>query len=150
MFGRWIAAAVFAALFVAGAFAQDVLGPDPSRSPEAVVRIQLEALQGNDDDGIRQVWNLAHPDNQRATGPLARFSAMIKQGFAPMLGHRAHTVESLGTAPTGEATFKVTVIAADGAVLEYLWAVGQVSDGPDKGAWLTTGVSPPRPGGRAI
>lgn len=146
-------AAILVAVFATVALAQDI-GPDPTRPPEAVVRIQLEALQANDnptpDAGIRQVWNLAHPDNQRATGPLARFALMIKGGFAPMIGHASHTIEALGTAPTGEATFKVTVIAADGAVLEYLWAVGQVADGPDKGAWLTTGVSPGRSGGRAI
>ena len=58
------------------ASAQQV-GPDPALAPEDVVAIQLAALQNNDNPtanaGIRQTFALAHPDNRRLTGPLARF-----------------------------------------------------------------------------
>lgn len=134
--------------------AQEPLGPDPALSPEAVVRIQLEALQRNDDPapdaGIRQTWLFAHPDNKRLTGPLARFAQMIKgPSYRPLIGHTAHTVERLGAAGD-EATFKVTIETAEGDVLEYLWVVARAQDGPARGAWMTTSVPPPRPAGRAI
>ncbi len=138
-------------LLIAPAFAQDFAGPDPARAPQDVVRIQLEALQqsADPDAGIEQVWRLAHPDNQRITGPLARFAVMIKAGFAPMIGHRSHTIEPVGAGPDGQLGFKITLVANDGTVLEYFWTVAQVTDGPNAGAWLTTSVSPGRPGGRA-
>jgi len=47
----------------------------------AVIR-QLEALQENDepspDAGIKTAWDYAHPSNQSATGPLDRFTRMLK------------------------------------------------------------------------
>ena len=136
------------------AHAAEPLGPDPALLPEAVVRIQLEALQRNDtptpDAGIRQVWMLAHPNNRRITGPLPRFARMIKgASFRPLIGHAAHNIETLATTEA-QVTFKVTVETSDGDVLEYLWAVGRVDSGPAEGAWLTTSVSPPRQAGRAI
>ena len=152
MLVRVLIGVLCAVLLSAGiASAQTFLGPDPARAPEVVVRIQLEALQqtSDPDTAIEQVWRLAHPNNQAITGPLARFALMIKSGFAPMIGHRTHTVEAIGPSPTGELAYKVTIVADDGAVLDYLWTVGQVIDGPNAGAWLTTGVSPGRPGGRA-
>ena len=49
-----------------------------------------------------------------------------------------------------QVTFKVTVETPGGDILEYLWAVGRVNDGPAKGAWMTTGVPRPDQAGRAI
>ena len=60
------------------------VGPDPSPdlSPEDVVRIQVEALQRNDepspDAGIEAAFRFASPSNRRATGPLGRFSEMVR------------------------------------------------------------------------
>ena len=148
------AVALLVLVLAASAHAQAPLPPDPALSPAAVVRIQLEALQRNDvptpDAGIRQTWAFAHPDNKRLTGPLARFGQMIKgPAYRPLIGHAAHTIERLG-ATGDEATFRVTIETPEGAVLEYLWVVARVLDGPAKGAWMTTSVPPPRPSGRAI
>ncbi len=134
--------------------AADLLGPDPARAPEDVVRIQLEALRDNHvptpDAGIRQTWELAHPNNKRLTGPLPRFAQMIKgQAYRPLIDHVTHEIEELAATPQ-EVAFKVTVETTDGTVFEYLWAVGLVLEGPTEGAWMTTSVAPPRPGGRAI
>ncbi len=136
------------------AHAAEPLGPDPALSPEEVVRIQLEALQRNDiptqDAGIRQAWMLAHPNNKRVTGPLPRFERMIKGApYRPLIGHAAHDVERLVTTDE-QVTFKVTIETPEGDVLEFLWVVGRVNSGPAKGAWMTTGVPPPRQTGRAI
>ena len=151
---RAVVGLVFGLLFALPAHAADVLQPDPARAPEDVVRIQLEALQRNDvptaDAGIKQTWALAHPNNKRATGPLPRFALMIKgAAYRPLIGHASHEIEELGVAES-EVAFKVTIETPDGDVLEYLWAVGRVAEGPNQGAWMTTSVAPPRQGGRAI
>lgn len=150
--GRTFGLVVF--MFATLAHAAEPLGPDPALSPAEVVGIQLKALQRNDtptqDAGIRQAWMLAHPNNRRITGPLPRFGRMIKSAsFRPLIGHATHDIERLD-ATEEQVTFKVTIETPEGAVLEYLWAVGRVDTGPAKGAWMTTSVSPPRQAGRAI
>ena len=44
-----------------------------------VVKIQLEALKNNDknDNGIKQTWLFAHPDNKKFTGPYERFRVCL-------------------------------------------------------------------------
>jgi hypothetical protein len=120
---------------------------DAALSAEGVVEAQLLALQHNDDPapdaGIARTFELAHPDNRRFTGPLERFTAMVKSpGYRPLIGHTRHTIAPLEQSGA-EANFLVTIEAADGTVVEYLWTVA-----PDaEGRWLTTRVSPPRPAG---
>jgi hypothetical protein len=111
---------------------------DAALSAEGVVEAQLLALQHNDDPapdaGIARTFELAHPDNRRFTGPL--------EGYRPLIGHTRHTIAPLEQSGA-EANFLVTIEAADGTVVEYLWTVA-----PDaEGRWLTTRVSPPRPAG---
>ena len=152
--GRLISVIVAVLAFANLGSAADLLTANPARAPEEVVRIQLEALQRNNeptpDAGIRQTWELAHPNNKQATGPLPRFAQMIKgRAYLPLIDHVAHDVEELA-ATEQEVAFKVTIETPGGDVLEYLWAVGLVLDGPAEGAWMTTSVAPPRAGGRAI
>ena len=61
-------------------FADNLVKPSPDINPIDVVEVQLFALQSNDesDFGIRQTWEFAHPRNKMATGPLPRFTSMIK------------------------------------------------------------------------
>ena len=141
-------------IFATFTHAAEPYGPDPALSPEEVIQIQLQALQVNDiptpNAGIRQAWILAHPDNRRVTGPLPRFERMINgAAYRPLLGHTAHDLERLATT-NQQVMFKVTIETPEGEVLEYLWAVGQINNGPNKGAWMTTSVTPPRQTGRAI
>ena len=53
--------------------------PNKRLEPYDVVKIQLEALKNNnkDDNGIKQTWLFAHPDNKKITGPKERFRIMI-------------------------------------------------------------------------
>lgn len=137
-----------------GAAAAQEIGPDPALAPEDVVSIQLTALQSNDNPrpnaGIRQTFALAHPDNRRITGPLARFERMIRSpAYHPLLDHRTHRIERL-EATDAHVRFKVTVETAAGKVLQYLWEVRPVTSGEHQGAWLTTNVSAPVDGGRAL
>lgn len=129
-------------------------GPDPALTPEQVVDIQLQALQFNDSPtpnaGIAQTFALAHPSNKRVTGPLPRFERMIRTpAYAPLLGHAAHQIERLA-GDDSVVQFRVIVEQPNGKTLQYLWEVKRVLDGPDQGAWLTTKVSAPVPGGQSI
>ncbi len=142
-------------LWIAGhAAAAEPIGPDPALAPEEVVAIQLEALKHNDDPtpntGIAQTYALAHPNNKRVTGPLPRFELMIKSpAYRPLLGHSAHQIERVAGNDM-IVRFRVFVETPNGDAVKYLWEVGRVRDGPDKGAWLTTNVSVPLDAGQAL
>jgi hypothetical protein len=148
----WIFALV-APLAMAPSFAAELL-PDPARSPAEVIAIQLSALQANDtpepDAGIAQTFAFAHPDNRRVTGPLSRFAQMIKgPQYQVLLGHRSHEIREVASTDK-EAAFAVIVTSRDGEVVGFRWAVARVADGEHAGAWMTIGVSPPVPVGKAI
>jgi hypothetical protein len=135
-------------------WAAELLLPDPALSPNEVIDIQLSALQANDtperDAGIAQTWAFAHPDNQRVTGPLARFAQMIKgPQYQVLLNHRSHEIQEVFRTDT-EALFAVIVTSRTGNVVGFRWAVAKVVDGEHAGAWMTTGVSSPVPVGEAI
>lgn len=141
-----------AALAMAGAalYAYGDPEPDPALSPERVVEIQLEALQHNDkpreDAGIERAWRFAHPDNKSVTGPLERFTAMIKSpAYRMLVDHREHAIRRV--AVTDEtAWFVVTVFPESGSVVLYLWRLEKVLSG----AWMTIAVSPPVSRGETI
>ena len=57
----------------------EFIKPNKLLDPYEVIKIQLEALKNNNqkDEGIKQTWLFAHPDNKKATGPYPRFRIMI-------------------------------------------------------------------------
>lgn len=121
--------------------------PEPDLGPTQVVSIQLEALKRNDepiaDSGIEQTWAFAHPANRQATGPLPRFTRMLKSTtYQPLLGHRSHDIELLER-NSRKARFLVTVQTADSRAVRYEWTVERVAGGEYDGCWMTTGVSAP-------
>ena len=135
-------------------WAEDVRTPDPALSPAEVVSIQLTALQANDtpeaDAGIARTWAFAHPDNKRVTGPLPRFTQMIKgPQYQILLDHRSHEIKEVSRTDD-RADFAVTVTSQTGEVVGYRWSVAKVADGENAGAWMTIAVSPPIPIGEAI
>jgi len=124
--------------------------PDPKFKPQQVIELQLDALRQGDDAGIARVWAFAHPANKRLTGPLARFTRMIKSApYAILLGHLSHEIEALRRSPE-RVLFGVTVTGAEGKVVLYRWTVSKIKSGPLEGAWLTSVVSPPIEIGDAI
>lgn len=145
---------VFLISIAGNAPAAELIGPDPTLSPEQVVAIQLDALRRNDDPtpnaGIAQTYALAHPNNRRATGPLPRFELMIRSpAYRLLLGHSAHQIERLAGNDL-VVRFRVVVETPSGDAVEYLWEVGRVLEGPHEGAWLTTNVSAPVDAGQAL
>ena len=53
----------------------ELINPSEKLQPYDVIKIQLEALKKNnkEDEGIKQTWLFAHPNNKAATGPYERF-----------------------------------------------------------------------------
>ena len=141
-------------LLASTAHAQTLLKPSPDLAPEDVVRTQLEALRDNDtpspDHGIRQVWEFAHPANKRMTGPLERFSRMLKgQSYGLLLGHLSHKLKVIDQQAIS-AAIKVDVVSRTGVAVSYLWVLERAYGAGLDGAWMTVSVSIPAPAGREI
>jgi len=142
------ALSILAMLLAAPAQALDVQRPDPGLSAQEVVSIQLEALKNNDDPrkdaGIKQTYALAHPQNKRLTGPLPKFTQMLKGPlYKVMLDHQAHSIEEVAQSDN-RAVFGVTVVGGAGEVYKFRWTVRKIDAGDYAGSWATTAVSPPQ------
>ena len=136
----------------AGAYADDLVRPDPSIAPAEVVAIQLMGLKNNDlvetDFGIRQTWSFAHPKNRNVTGPFPRFAQMLKgPGYDMMLNHASHQIVPANSGD-GWRQFDVFMEAGNGKVLAFAWIVEKVTKGRYKDCWMTVAVSAPRPAGQ--
>ena len=147
----FLAFAVCVLVFVAvpGSAADDppLRRPDAALAPQDVVSIQVEALQHNDrpgpDAGIRQTWALAHPDNQRMTGPLSRFARLLRSpGYAVLLNHRSHRIEP-GPRTADQALFRVRIIGSDGLAYVFIWVL-RPAEVDGETVWLTTSVTQAR------
>ena len=128
-------------------FADNLVKPSPDINPIDVVEVQLFALQSNDesDFGIRQTWEFAHPRNKMATGPLPRFTSMIKTPAYSILlnNQKFETREIFNDGKT--AGIAVRIEAKDNKAYTYMWTLEKITEeGPLKGIWMTSGVSSPR------
>ena len=128
-------------------FADNLVKPSPDINPIDVVEVQLFALQSNDesDFGIRQTWEFAHPRNKMATGPLPRFTSMIKTpAYSILLNNlKFESREIFNDGKT--AGIAVRIEAKDNKAYTYMWTLEKITEeGPLKGIWMTSGVSSPR------
>lgn len=143
-----ITTALVALLALTGAcLAQSpVLQPSPELSPEDVISIQLKALSETENNpatnsGVARVWAFAHPANRIVTGPIARFTQMLKSPpYRALIGHRSHHLRQVEVTES-KAIFAVKVTDRDGDIFGYSWQLGKVGSGDYQGMWMTTGVS---------
>lgn len=116
--------------------------PSPELSPEEVVRLQLEALQRNDESnqGIEIAFNFASPDNRKVTGPLSRFITMLNDPhYRPMLNHRAAELDPIQI--SGDTALqRVTLTAKNGQVFVYIFSLSKQTEPPYQNCWMTDGV----------
>ena len=144
----------FVSIFISNASAE-LVKPNNRIEPSLVVEIQLRSLKQNDnpekDNGIKQTWEFAHPNNQKNTGPLERFKTMIKgKSYEMLLNHLDHKIVEIKSTDL-KALFEVTVLDKDKAYYKFNWTVEKyTAEGPLKGCWLTTMVSAPTPLGSSI
>ena len=133
---------------------KNLIEPNTNLEARQVVTIQLEALQRNDepydDAGIEQTWTLAHPLNQRQTGPFSRFTQMLKSPpYRDILNHRSHSIE-LAESSAAHVIFLITIEGSSGSAVGYEWMIEKVASGEHAGCWMTTSVSMPVPLGDVI
>ena len=133
----------------------EITKPSIKIKPYQVVKIQLTSLMNNDepniDNGIKQTWEFAHPNNQKYTGPLEKFKTMLKgNSYSMLLNHSEHEVIEMYMSED-IATYEVTVLDVEKKYYKFKWQVEKFNeDGPLKNCWLTTAVSQPRPLGSSI
>ena len=134
-------------IFTKITFANNLVQPSPEIEPIDVVEIQLFALQSNDENdfGIKQTWEFAHPRNKMATGPLPRFTNMIKTpAYSILLNNLKFETKEIFNDGTN-AGIAVRIEAQDNKAYTYMWSLEKIQDdGPLKNNWMTTGVSGPR------
>ena len=130
----------------------DFIKPNAKIKPEEVIKIQLKSLMKNDtpskDNGIKQTWEFAHPNNQRFTGPLDNFTKMIKgDSYKMLIGHIGHEISEIDN-DNKRALYEVIILGPEKKYFKFRWQVEKfLEDGPLKNCWLTTVVSQPIPMG---
>jgi hypothetical protein len=122
--------------------------PQPSRDrrPEDVVRIVIEALAHNDkpyaDAGIATTFAFASPANKVNTGPLQKFTQMIRTPvYGIMIDHAEHEFSEV-VLMGNEAYQMVRIGASNGAEVVFAFRLSQQSGGEFDGMWMTDAVWP--------
>ena len=144
---KYLLTIIMALLLNGPAIALDIILPNPSLQPNNVIEIQLQSLQKNDepipDSGIIQTWAFAHPNNRLITGPIKRFTLMMKsENYKNMLYHRDYKIEPV-LKTNDRSQFAVTIITSDDQKMAFKWELMKVLTGEFTGSWMTTSVSPP-------
>ena len=132
------------------AISDNLIEPNDIYTPQEVIEIQLLGLQAGDNgQGIEQVWLFAHPNNKRATGPLARFRTLFEMpSYSPLINLQSYSIDLINETAV-ESQFIVSIITDDGISYDYFWVLEKVLSGEQKGFWMTTMVSSPRQMSRA-
>ena len=104
----------------------------------------LKKNNPNSNDGIKQTWEFAHPNNQKATGPLPNFINMINSAsYKMLLNHISHELSMVYSSDDRYA-FEVKILDKEKKYFQFQWVVEKyLKDGPSKNCWLTTAVSAP-------
>ena len=126
--------------------------PNKKLEPYDVVKIQLEALKNNnkDDNGIKQTWLFAHPDNKKITGPYERFRIMIYgQQYKYLINHASHKIKLLTNSPN-TYIYRIEILTDEKKLFFYEWHVQKGSDNECKNCWFTSAVSQPMDQGNTI
>lgn len=116
--------------------------PNPELLPDEVIKIQIEALQFNDskDRGIEITYRFASPGNKRFTGPLPRFTQMLRNPlYRSMLNHRSATYEPIFI-DGPQARQLVTLVDLEGNSIVYLFSLSKQSEPSCPGCWMTDSV----------
>ena len=118
--------------------------PEPKLKPNDVVRLQLLAMQQNDDSdfGIEVTFRFASPANKKQTGPLKRFISLVRNpSYRPLLNHINATFIEL-TVEEVFAVQDVIITTSNGERIGYRFRLS-IQKGPlYPGCWMTDSVVP--------
>tara|TARA_A100000164_G_C21733927_1_gene688960 strand:- start:24 stop:479 length:456 start_codon:yes stop_codon:yes gene_type:complete len=135
-----------------GQLKAELINPSKNFDPYDVVKIQLKALKNNTekDQGIRQTWLFAHPNNKKVTGPYERFRIMIYgQQYKHLINHSSHKIKLVSNS-FNTKTYRVEILTNDKKLFFYEWQVQKGSDDNCKNCWFTSAVSLPVDQGNTI
>tara|TARA_B100001250_G_scaffold367652_1_gene349831 strand:- start:182 stop:637 length:456 start_codon:yes stop_codon:yes gene_type:complete len=135
-----------------GQLKAELINPSKNFDPYDVVKIQLKALKDNNekDQGIRQTWLFAHPNNKKVTGPYERFRIMIYgQQYKHLINHSSHKIKLISNS-LNTNTYRVEILTNDKKLFFYEWQVQKGSDDNCKNCWFTSAVSLPVDQGNTI
>ena len=139
-------------IFYFGHVNAELIKPNKKLDPYDVVKIQLIALKNNDekDQGIKQTWLFAHPDNKKITGPYERFRIMIYgQQYKYLMNHSSHKIKLITNSPN-TYVYRIEILTNDKKLFFYEWHVQKGSDDNCKKCWFTSAVSIPVDQGNTI
>ena len=118
--------------------------PEPELKPNDVVRLQLLAMQQNDDSdfGIEVTFRFASPANKKQTGPLKRFIRIVRNpSYRPLLNHINATFLEL-TVEEDFAVQDVIITTSNGKRIGYRFRLS-IQKGPlYPDCWMTDSVIP--------
>ena len=118
--------------------------PEPELKPNDVVRLQLLAMQQNDDSdfGIEVTFRFASPANKKQTGPLKRFIRLVRNPpYHPLLNHINATFLEL-TVEEDFAVQDVIITTSNGKRIGYRFRLS-IQKGPlYPDCWMTDSVIP--------
>ena len=118
--------------------------PEPELKPNDVVRLQLIAMQQNDDSdfGIEVTFRFASPANKQQTRPLKRFIGLVRNpSYRPLLNHINATILEL-TVEEVFAVQDVIITTSNGERIGYRFRLS-IQKGPlYPGCWMTDSVIP--------
>lgn len=143
----WLAAS--AAVGDAPVAATELPKPSAELEPDDVVAIVIGALAQNDepfaDAGIATTFGFASPANRRVTGPLDRFTRMVKSApYGVMVDHAESEISEVVYAD-GNAYLLVRLIPRDGGEVVFAFRLSRQRDGVYAGMWMTDAVWPVEP-----
>ena len=132
----------------------DIIQPAKNLTAYDVVKIQLTALKNNNklskNDGIKQTWIFAHPENKKFTGPYERFEKMILgDQYKILLNHTSHKINLISNSEESNI-FNIELITKKKKIYFYEWHLEKSTTEKCDGCWFTTIVSPPLNIGDAI
>ena len=136
-----------AIMFIVTAKAE-LIKPNIEIEPDQVIQIQLNGLMNNDkpnqDYGIKQTWEFAHPSNKKYTGPLPRFINLLKsESYKMLINHLDSEIIEVFKS-SNQYGFEITILGNDKKYYKFQRKVEKYYDeGPLKNCWLTTLVSNP-------
>ena len=118
--------------------------PEPELKPNDVVKLQLLAMQQNDDSdfGIEVTFRFASPSNKIQTGPLKRFIRLVRNpSYRPLLNHINTTFLELNI-EEDFAVQDVIITTSNGERIGYRFRLS-IQKGPlYPGCWMTDSVIP--------
>ena len=145
---------IFIFLFLTASTQAEMILPSKDLSPSKVIQIQLSALKNNDspkaDNGIRQTWIFAHPENKKITGPYEKFKAMLYSvHYRILINHYSHSINLIMN-NQNKYIYGVKILSKDKKQFLYEWHVEKGDEKDCNDCWFTSVVSMPTSQGNSI